>query len=115
MIEKRWFEADFETTGMNYYKQYGCTKVWLYAVSDENCEIVNYGTDIEQFVSWLRTVRSSVVYFHNLKFDGNFLIDYLLRNGYPFNFGLKASDEKGFSVLVDDMGSLYSIKIKFSK
>lgn len=115
MINKHWFEADFETTGLDYYKKHGCTRVWLYAVCDENIDIVNYGTSIEDFIAWCRTVRGSRIYFHNLKFDGNFIIDWLLRNGYPFNFGLKASDEKGFSILVDDMGSFYTIKINFSK
>lgn len=114
MINKKWYEADFETTGEDFYKQYGYVKVWLYAVCDENSEIVNYGSSMEEFMSWLRSVRGSRIYFHNLKFDGNFIIDYLLRNGYEFNFGLKASDKKGFSVLVDDMGSFYSIKINFS-
>ena len=115
MINKHWFEADFETTGLDYYKKHGCTKVWLYAVCDENINIVNYGKSIEDFFAWCRTVRGSRIYFHNLKFDGNFIIDYLLRNGYTVKFGLKANDDKGFSILVDDMGSFYTIKINFSK
>ena len=115
MIDKNWYEADFETTGKKFYEQNGYVKVWLYSVADQDANIVNVGRSIDQFFEFLRKIRGSRIYFHNLKFDGNFIIDYLLKEGYQFNFGLKVTDEKGFSILVDDMGSFYSIKVNFSK
>lgn len=115
MIRKKWYVADFETTGKDYFDKYGLTKVWLYAICDSNANIVNYGKSIEEFIQFLRTLRGSRIYFHNLKFDGNFIIDWLLRNGYPFKYDIKVTDEKGFSTLIDDMGSFYSIKINFNK
>ena len=33
---RQWFVADFETTNAKYYIDNGYTKVWLYAVCDEN-------------------------------------------------------------------------------
>lgn len=115
MIRKKWYVADFETTGKDYFDKYGLTKVWLYAICDSNANIVNYGKSIEEFIQFLRTLRGSRIYFHNLKFDGNFIIDWLLRNDYPFKYDIKVTDEKGFSTLIDDMGSFYSIKINFNK
>ncbi|WP_459594924.1 hypothetical protein, partial [Enterobacter hormaechei] len=35
----------------------------------------------------------TVLYFHNLKFDGEFILDYLLRNGY-----CHVEDKKGMTI-----------------
>lgn len=52
--------------------------------------------------------------FHNLKFDGHFIVDYLLKHGYRHI----ATDRDGmankeFTTLMSDMGKLYSLKIKW--
>ena len=78
MNNKEWFVADFETTGLDYYKKYGHTKVWLYAICNSNGDIVNYGTTIEEFMKWCYNNPTIEIYFHNLKFDGSFILNYLL-------------------------------------
>lgn len=51
-------------------------------------------------------------YFHNLKFDGSFIIDYLFRLGYQWSANNKLK-EKEFSTLISDSGMWYQIKIRF--
>lgn len=117
MTEKRtrkWYVADFETTSAKYYEKNKCTKVWLYSICDNNANIINDGSCIEEFINYVKKLAGKIIYFHNLKFDGSFIIDYLLRNGYTFYDNLKDID-KGFSTLIGDRGQFYSLTIKFSK
>lgn len=114
MVSDKWYVADFETTNYEFYTQYGYTKVWLYAICDMNAEITKYGDSIEDFISFIRTLYGKSIYFHNLKFDGTFIIDYLLSWNYEYTEDLK-NVNRGFSVLIGEMGEYYSITIKFSK
>ena len=115
MINKDWYVADFEATGEKYYREHGCTKVWLYAICDSNAKIVTHGSSIVEFMSYIKKLSGSLLYFHNLRYDGNFIIDYLLNSGYKYNDNLKVHDDNGFSTLIGDMGQFYSIKINFCK
>jgi hypothetical protein len=61
-------------------------------------------------MSW----ADSTWYFHNLKFDGHFIIDWLLRKGeYIYVNGHDKLNPGEFSALISDMGKFYSIKICF--
>lgn len=113
MKDKEWYVADFETTSYKYYLANGYTKVWLYAVCDKNANITKIGTTIEDFIQYLRSLVGKTIYFHNLKFDGEFIIYYLLTNGYEYTDDLPHVN-KGFSVLIGEMGEFYGIDIKFS-
>lgn len=80
---------------------------------DKDANITKIGTSIEDFISYLRTLVGKTIYFHNLKFDGEFIMSYLLQNGYEYTDDLPHVN-KGFSVLIGEMGEFYSIDIKFS-
>lgn len=54
-------------------------------------------------------------YFHNLKFDGHFIVDYLLRNGYLFNLDSRDLKPGQFSALISAQGTWYSLKIAFEE
>ena len=114
MISKEWFVADFETTSYNYYLQNGYTKVWLYAICDSNAEMHDIGYSIEEFMKTIKKMYGKTIYFHNLKFDGEFIISWLLDNGYEYHDDLKEVN-RGFSILVGEMGEFYCIDIKFTK
>lgn len=109
-----WYVADFETTSENFYNEYGYTRVWLYSICDSEGNIVERGYDIEDFMSHLSNYRGKTIYFHNEKFDGTFIIDWLLKNGYSYYDDLK-DVEKGFTALIGEQGEFYSIDIKMSK
>lgn len=104
------FTADFETTT----QEEDC-RVWAYAL----CEIGNvdnfiYGNNIEDFIKWCSNKNQNYqLYFHNLKFDGEYIFNYLLNNGYEVIKDKKERRDKTFTCLISDMGQFYSIEIYF--
>ena len=69
------------------------------------------GLDIDSFFDW-SSENPSVTYFHNLAYDGSFIIDALMRRGYVH---VKDRPEvpQSFSTLIDGMGKFYSITVNF--
>lgn len=115
MASKKWYVADFETTSERYYNEHGYTKVWLWAICDNEDTIVSNGETIEEFICYCKThLTGKTIYFHNLKFDGSFIIDYLMKQGYQYSDDLSKVNY-GLSCLISDMGVWYSIDVKFSK
>ena len=110
-----WYVADFETTTEKFYNDNGYTKVWLYAISDMNGNIVNYGTSIEEFIDCIRYMYGKTIYFHNLKFDGVFILDYMLKIGFKHYEKFEENTSQGISTLIGEMGEFYSIDIRFGK
>jgi hypothetical protein len=102
------YVADFETTT----DPEDC-RVWAYGLANidtaETLWDVEIGTSIHRFAGRMAE-EDSVCYFHNLKFDGMFIMDYLFREGYTHTLG--DTLRKGqFSTLISDMGSFYSITV----
>lgn len=112
--DKEWFVADFETTGKNEYEKTGRTRVWLYAICDSNSNLVEYGDNIDKFMEWCANHHGAIIYFHNLKFDGTFIMSWLLEHEYPFEETLLSHSKRGFTALIGDMGEFYQIKINFA-
>ena len=102
---RRWV-ADFETT----CKEDDC-RVWVWGACpiDDPHEFV-WGTDIESFLEWAKNENNPKVWFHNLKFDMQFVNSYLLRSGYEWT-PEKAMSVKTFSTLITPTGDYYSAKI----
>lgn len=108
----RKFSADFETCTWKDDE----TWVWAWAV----CEIENESNlvidnNIESFIEYCRKQKNSVFYFHNLKFDGEFIISYLLKNGFKHVEDKKDIEDKTFTTLISDMGQFYNIVVYFKK
>ncbi len=104
------FTADFETATWLEDETY----VWAWAI----CEIGNpdniiIGNNINEFIEWCKKNENSTLYFHNLKFDGEFIISYLFNNGYEFIKDRKEKKDKTFTTLISDMGLFYSMEIYF--
>lgn len=78
IVKKHVFCADFETTSYKNYQIDGKVRVFLWSLV--NCEdLKSYtGNDIPSFLVTLIKCKARIVYFHNLKFDGNFLLYYFL-------------------------------------
>lgn len=111
MKKTRRYTADFETLVDKEE-----TRVWAYSI----CEVGNpdnfiYGNSIEGFIDFCKKENeNNVIYFHNLKFDGCFIINYLLKNGYRWIKKAKDKEDKTFTTLISGMGVFYSIEIFFS-
>ena len=71
------FACDFETT---VYEGQTSTEVWSSALVELGHEKVYVHHSIEHTFYWLNQLRdSAVLYYHNLKFDGSFWLDYLMK------------------------------------
>lgn len=119
----RYFVADFETT---VYKGQKNTQVWAAASAelfDESDNVVIHHSIWEQFDYWLSLKCNLIVYFHNLKFDGSFILSYLLIDKgykqaiYKDNGKEKWKKDKDMEnnevrYSISDMGQWYSIVLK---
>lgn len=105
------FTADFETT-----TDIDDCRVWAYAL----CEIGNvnnflYGNNIESFIDFCKNPKENYkIWFHNLKFDGEYIFSYLLKNGYELIEDKKQKKDNSFTCLISDTGQFYSIEIYFT-
>lgn len=104
------YTADFETT-----TDLNDCRVWAFGI----CEIGNpdnfiYGNSIVDFIYWCKTQKSNpILYFHNLKFDGEFIISWLLNNNYSYIKDKKEAVSGTFTCLISEMGQFYSLEIYF--
>lgn len=103
------YTADFETTT----QQNDC-RVWAWGL----CEIGNtsnfiYGNDMQTFLNWCSQQQNETLYFHNLKFDGEFIISYLLKHGYTHIKDKRKATSKSFTTLIADTGQYYTMSIYF--
>ena len=104
------YTADFETATWLENETY----VWAWAVSEiGNPDNIIIGENIETFIEWCIKNHNTTLYFHNLKFDGEFIISYLFNNGYECVVDKKERKDKTFTTLISDMGLFYSIEIYF--
>ena len=72
----RLFVADFETT---VYDGQTSTEVWAAAIVEFYTEDVMIYHSIDELFNYLLTIeQNTIVYFHNLKFDGEFWLNFLL-------------------------------------
>lgn len=96
--------ADFETTT----NPLDC-RVWSWgsmAVDDYSDYVIGIG--VGSYVTYMLSIPS-VTYFHNLAFDGSFILDYILKDGYVW---VAKNPGKGqFSTVISNMNKFYSITI----
>ena len=109
----RFLVFDFETNNSDIAIAKGETNVWLYDIYDVYNNRHYTGATIDEFFDQLFNLESNIIYAHNLKFDGNFIISWLLRSG--FTWVEKNPDHKQFTTLISDMGQFYSIKIGYDE
>lgn len=113
-IENRKFiVADFETSTETWLERdKGVARVWLWGIYNIFEDKFEYGLYLETFMKKVLTRRQDynpIIYFHNLKFDGSYIVDYLLNHGY--RFAEKVPDEKTFDTSISDMGLWYQIRV----
>lgn len=102
--------ADFETTTL----EEDC-RVWAWAVSEVgNIGNVETGNCIETFMAWLGRHCGDKVYFHNLKFDGKFIVSWLEQQGWQWIPGKDEAWEGRYETLISDMSQWYQLRLWFS-
>lgn len=100
------YAADFETT-----TQAEDCRVWAWGVMPVGHRDEGFvtGNSIETFVEFFNN-NPGTYYFHNLRFDGTFILDYLFRQGYEWTTD-KALGEKQLSTLIADTGQWYCMRV----
>lgn len=81
----QWYAADFETSNSKINIEQKYTRVWAWDIFDPITREHLTGYNIETFFDTLFDMPSCILYFHNLKFDGAFILYYLLENGFEIN------------------------------
>ena len=109
-LDMRCYTADFETT-----TDLDDCRVWAFATCpiDGRYE-VEYGNSIEGFMSWCECVANCRVYFHNLAFDGAFLISWLETHGWRWVENRQDVSDMTYTTLISDMNQVYSITLYFT-
>ena len=103
------FTADFETATWEPNE----TWVWAWALCDiEEPSHVEIGNSIESFFVRIKKEQNPYIYFHNLKFDGEFILYYLMKNGFE-HVESREKRNNTFSTLISDMGLFYQIEVYF--
>lgn len=115
------YAADFETT---VYEGQQFTEVWAAAcveIGEESVKI--FGSIAEQFNFFNQGDENILAYYHNLKFDGEFWISYLLRTaGYKQALDednvflpIKRMPKRSISYSISEMGQWYRLIIHTDK
>lgn len=100
------YAADFETT-----TDANDCRVWCWGLCNiETPGQFIWGKNINDLFDRF-TTKSVNLYFHNLKFDGEFILYWLFRNGYKHVTNIKELETKTFSTLISDKKAWYSITI----
>lgn len=119
------FMGDFETT---VYKGQTSTEVWASALADfdDETDYVYILHSLDETMDFIAGLKDDVtIYYHNLKFDGNFWLYYLLKErgfsqGYEIyqdgSYHMKKQKElKANEVIymISDMGEWYTVTFKY--
>lgn len=103
------FTADFETATWLKDETY----VWAWATCDIETNEIRTGNNITDFFVFCEWYHNPIIYFHNLRFDGEFLLHYL--NSRNFR-QLKPNEEKKdrtYRTVINNMGLWYQIEVYF--
>ena len=107
------YTADFETSTPAWLIRDKETRVWAWAIHEIGGDDFKYGNSIDTFFEWCfkDKRKNHTLYFHNLKFDGEYIFYYLLSNGYEVVQTKNEVHDKSFVCLISNTGQFYSIEI----
>lgn len=102
-MARKKFSCDFETT-----TDPNDCRVWAYGWMEiGNRKNYKIGNSLDEFMLWCEKTQADL-YFHNLRFDGSFILNWLYNNGFEY-------DEDGtpgtFKCVISGMGQWYMIDI----
>ena len=104
------YVADFETTT----DENDC-RVWLWGFCNvSDVDDWTHGNNIDSFMEYMQHYNKCHIYFHNLAFDGAFIIDWLFNNGFTHQQGKRKKPPLTFSTLISKMAQFYSISVVFA-
>jgi hypothetical protein len=103
--------ADFETTT----DKEDC-RVWAWGLCNiQDPDWFRFGNSIESLMDFCAEGENHTLYFHNLKFDGEFIFVWLFEHGFMHVKSKQELITKTFTTLISDAGQFYIIQIMFSR
>lgn len=102
------YACDFETS---VYPGQTCTEVWASGYCKIGSHEIETWDNIDDFMKWaLKFDKATLLYFHNLKFDGSFIVSWMLTHGYK-HMHCKSKDLKSgeFTTTISNEGQWYKI------
>lgn len=105
--------ADLETSTKNceYFKKHNDTTVLVGYIENMKNDNGTYFRDLKNMIEFLKSEgKDCIVYFHNLSFDGDFILKYLAKNNYKCrNYNdVKKQDEFG---MLRQINKIYTIRL----
>ena len=105
------FVADFETTT----DKNDC-RVWAFAICEVgNIDNIIIGNNIDDFMNFCKKRGNHKIFFHNLKFDVQFIISWLFKNGYRHTTEQADRKTKTFNTLINQKGLYYQLEVIFER
>lgn len=109
------YVIDFETRNSQADLKANMTSIWLWDI----CKMTNLehiqGTTIESFIDQIKEIAPATFYSHNLKFDGSFIIYYLIKSKFEYTENSKKLESNQYTCLINDQNDVFNIKICFEK
>lgn len=106
----KYYVVDTESTT----KEDDC-RVWAYAI----CDVFDFnniivGTSIDELMQWCSMQTDNPkIYIHNEKWDAQFILYWLFKNGFTHVQDRRNRATKTFTTLISDKGLYYSIEVIF--
>ena len=105
------YVADFETRNSKRDVAKMATSVWLWDLCSVDPDFKHTtGYNMLSFMDELTKLAPCTIYTHNLKFDGSFIIDWIMKNGYEY-VEERFIKPMQFTTLISADGQFYSIKL----
>jgi hypothetical protein len=108
---RKHFSADFETLSGGVK----ATRVWSWGIVEigkDSLDDVEWGLDLDSFMEHVSHENANI-WFHNLGFDGSFILDWLFVNGYKYvDYDIDLAP-KTFKTIIDKFTKFYSVTVKF--
>ena len=107
------YSFDFETRNSAKDIESQTTSIWLWDI----CHLTNLdhltGYDIDSFIEQLENLAPATLYTHNLKFDGSFIIYWLIKHKYKYDPDGSNMTSKTFNCLISGDNDIFYIRICF--
>lgn len=103
--------CDFETSTEEWLEFDNEARVWAGCIAtiEEQPKVVCIVNNLDEFMQRLIKLGNIECYFHNLKFDGEYIVAWLFNNGYVYDDTGK--QEQSFNAIISDTGQWYSLQI----
>lgn len=106
------YVADFETTT----DENDC-RVWGFGICEvEEFNKKEFGNNLDDFMEWFKRKKENYrVWIHKLEINGQFIIAWLLKNGFTHTSEQADRKTKTFNTLINSQGVYYQIEVIFAR